>query len=225
MIAPAQDMAVAVGPFALPPLPYPDHGLEPLISSRTVQLHYRVHHKGYVDKVNLFVAGTPFAQMSLRQILLATQAKAEHTTLFESAAQAWNHAFYWQSLNPRGGGMPPPVLRAQIEASFGSVEGLRKELSVAATGLFGSGWVWLVADGARLRVVQTQNAGNPLVDHHTPLLVIDVWEHAYYLDVQNRRADYVQGILENLINWEFAAANAPVAAVVARLGLSRVAGQ
>jgi Fe-Mn family superoxide dismutase len=207
MNAQLQQMAVTASPFSLPPLPYPDNGLEPLITAKTLQLHHRVHHKGYVDKVNQLVAGTAFAQMSLRQVLLATAAKAEHGALFDNAAQAWNHAFYWHSLKPKGGGMPPAALKAQLEASFGSVEACKEALATAAKGLFGSGWAWLVADGERLRVVQTHNAGNPLVDGHKPLLVIDVWEHAYYLDVQNRRAEYVQGILENLVNWEFAAAN------------------
>lgn len=204
----AQQMVETASSFALPPLPFPDNGLEPLISARTLQLHHGVHHQGYVDKVNELVAGTSFAEMSLRQILLATSAHPEHTVLFENAAQAWNHAFFWHSLRPRGGALPAPALAAQIAASFGGVAALKEALASEAKGLFGSGWVWLVADGARLRVVQTHNAGNPLVDHHIPLLVIDVWEHAYYLDVQNRRADYVHGILENFINWDFATANA-----------------
>jgi Fe-Mn family superoxide dismutase len=204
----AQPQKMTVDPFVLPPLPYADGGLEPLISARTLQLHHGVHHKGYVDKVNQLVVGTSFAEMSLRQILLATAAKPAHTALYENAAQAWNHAFCWHSLRPRGGGPPSAALAAQIAASFGDLAGLRAALAGAARDLFGSGWVWLVSDGARLRVVPTHNADNPLVDQYTPLLVIDVWEHAYYLDVQNRRADYVQGILENLINWEFAAANA-----------------
>ena len=208
MNAQAQQIASAMHPFALPPLPYPDNSLEPVISARTLKLHHGVHHQVYVDKVNELVAGTSFAQQSLRQILLATAAQPEHTALFENAAQAWNHAFYWHSLRPRGGGLPAPALEAQIAASFGGVGALKEALAGAAKSLFGSGWVWLVSDGARLRVVSTHNADNPLVDQYTPLLVIDVWEHAYYLDVQNRRPEYVQGILENFINWEFAAANA-----------------
>ena len=207
MVAQLQQMAVTASPFTLPPLPYPDNGLEPLVSARTLQLHHRMHHKGYIDKVNQLVAGTAFAQMSLRQILMATAATPEHSVLFENAAQAWNHSFYWHSLSPKGGGAPPPVLKARIETSFGSVDALKESLAAAAKGLFGSGWAWLVDDGKLLRVVQTHNAGNPLVDQLVPLLVIDVWEHAYYLDVQNRRADYVQGILANLVNWEFAATN------------------
>jgi len=207
MVVQARHMAVTANPFALPPLPYPDSGLEPLISARTLQLHHGAHQKGYVDKVNQLVADTAFAQMSLRQIMLATSAKPDHAALFENAAQAWNHDFYWRSLKPKGGGVPPPALKGQIEASFGSVDALKKSIATEAAGLFGSGWVWLVADGPRLRVLPTHDAGNPLVDRHVPLLVIDVWEHAYYLDVQNRRADYVQGILANLVNWEFAATN------------------
>ena len=208
MNAQAQETALAMRPFALPPLPYPDNSLEPIISARTLRLHHGVHHKGYVDKVNELVAGSSFAEQSLRQILLATAAQPEHTALFENAAQAWNHAFYWHSLRPRGGGLPVLAFEAQIVASFGSVAALKEALAGAAKSLFGSGWVWLVSDGARLRVVPTHDADNPLVDQYTPLLVIDVWEHAYYLDVQNRRPEYVHGILENFINWDFAAANA-----------------
>jgi Fe-Mn family superoxide dismutase len=207
MVAQPQQLADTASPFTLPPLPYPDNGLEPLVSARTLQLHHRMHHKGYVDKVNQLVAGTAFAQMSLRQILMSTATTPEHSVLFENAAQAWNHSFYWHSLSPKGGGTPPAVLKARIETSFGSVEALKESLAAAAKGLFGSGWAWLVDDGKLLRVVQTHDAGNPLVDKLVPLLVIDVWEHAYYLDVQNRRADYVQGILANLVNWEFAATN------------------
>jgi Fe-Mn family superoxide dismutase len=198
--------AVAQG-ITLSPLPYPDNALEPLISARTVQLHHRVHQKGYVDTVNRLAAGTEHVGTSLRRILLATAAAGDDTELFNNAAQAWNHAFYWHSLSPKGGGAPPPLLRTRIEASFGTVERLKEALATAAKGLFGSGWVWLVSDGPHLQVLVTHNADNPLVEHKKPLLVIDVWEHAYYLDVQSRRTDYVQGILENLINWEFAAAN------------------
>jgi Fe-Mn family superoxide dismutase len=166
-----------------------------------------MHHRGYIDALNALVAGTEFSTMSLTQLVVATAGDAEHSALFNNAAQAWNHAFYWQSLRAPGGSPPAPTLLARIEASFGTLAALKTELAAAATAQFGSGWVWLVADGDRLRVVKTSNAENPLAAQMKPLLAIDVWEHAYYLDVQNRRADYVKQVLDQLINWEFAAHN------------------
>ena len=193
--------------FALPPLPYAESALEPVISTKTLQLHYGKHHRGYVDTLNQLVAGTPFADMSLKQIVLATAGEPEHAPIFHNAAQAWNHAFYWRSLSPKGGGVPPAVLNARIDSTFGDLEALKEELGNAATTQFGSGWAWLVLDGDKLTVVKTDNAENPLTAHMKPLLVIDVWEHAYYLDFQNRRADYVKEVIDKLINWEFAAEN------------------
>jgi superoxide dismutase, Fe-Mn family len=193
--------------FALPPLPYAENALEPVISAKTLRLHYGKHYKGYVDFLNQLVAGTPFADMSLEQLVLATAGEPEHAPIFHNAAQAWNHAFYWRSLSPRGGGFPPHALKTRVDSTFGNLEALKEELGTAATTQFGSGWAWLVFDGAKLRVVKTDNAENPLTAHMKPLLVIDVWEHAYYLDFQNRRADYVKEVIEKLINWEFAAEN------------------
>ena len=197
----------AASVFALPPLPYAENALEPVISGKTVRLHYGKHNKGYVDTLNQLVAGTPFAEMSLRQLVLATAGKPEHAPIFNNAAQAWNHAFYWRSLSPAGGGVPPLALKARIESTFGDLEALKEELGTAATTLFGSGWAWLVLDGAKLRVVKTGNAENPLTAYTKPLLAIDVWEHAYYLDFENKRADYVKRVIDKLINWEFAAEN------------------
>jgi superoxide dismutase, Fe-Mn family len=193
--------------FALPPLPYAENALEPVISAKTVRLHYAKHNKGYVDTLNQLVAGTPFADMSLKQLVLATAGKPEHAPIFNNAAQAWNHAFYWRSLRPGGGGVPPSALRTRIASTFGDLGALKEELGTAATTQFGSGWAWLVLDGAKLRVVKTGNAENPLTAHTKPLLAIDVWEHAYYLDFEYKRADYVKGVIEKLINWEFAAEN------------------
>jgi Fe-Mn family superoxide dismutase len=193
--------------FALPPLPYADDALEPVISARTVQFHYSKHNKGYVDTLNELVAGTPYADLSLEQIVLSTAQEPAHAAIFHNAAQAWNHAFYWQSLSPSCGGFLPPALKARVDSTFGSLDVLKKELSTAATTQFGSGWAWLVLDGAKLRVVKTDNAENPLTANTKPLLVIDVWEHAYYLDFQNRRADYVKGVIDKLFNWDFAAQN------------------
>jgi len=200
-------MQVATTVFTLPPLPYAENALEPIISVKTVRLHYGKHNKGYVDTLNQLVAGTPFADMSLKELVLSTAGDPEHAPIFNNAAQAWNHAFYWRSLRSGGGGVPPPALKACIDSTFGRLEALKEELGTAATTLFGSGWAWLVLDGAKLRVVKTGNAENPLTGYTKPLLVIDVWEHAYYVDYENKRTDYVKGVIEKLINWDFAAEN------------------
>jgi Fe-Mn family superoxide dismutase len=191
----------------LPPLPYGEAALGPIISAQTVRVHYGKHNKGYIDELNKLVAGTRFVGMSLQQTIQATARIAEHEPILQNAAQAWNHAFYWRSLTPTGGGVVPQVLKARINSTFGDVEGLRSELRAAALTQFGSGWAWLVLDGTKLKVVKTGNAGTPLTDQMRPLLTIDVWEHAYYLDFQNRRADYVDAVLDKLINWTFASEN------------------
>jgi len=193
--------------FALPPLPYGFADLEPVISANTLRIHYGKHHKGYVDALNKLIAETSFATMSLEQIMLATAQVSEHAAIFHNAAQAWNHTFYWHSLKADGGGEPAGALAALIKSSFGNMTTLKRELASAATSEFGSGWTWLSLEGDRLRITSTSNADNVLTERLTPLLVIDVWEHAYYLDVQNRRAEYVAGVINRLLNWEFAAAN------------------
>jgi len=192
---------------ALPPLPYADDALAPVISANTLGFHYGKHHRGYVDKLNKLVTGTEFADLSLEKIIIVTAGKPEKAAIFNNAAQTWNHTFYWNSLKPNGGGEPPASLKQKIEAAFGTVDACRKELATAATSQFGSGWAWLVQEGDKLKVVKTGNADLPLTMGMKPLLTIDVWEHAYYLDYQNRRADYVSAVLEKLINWDFAAAN------------------
>jgi len=194
----------AASPYALPPLPYVDNALEPVISANTIGFHYGKHHKGYVDNLNKLVAGTEFAGLPLWNIVTQTAGKADKTAIFNNAAQAWNHTFFWRSLKPNGAGEPSAVLKQKIEASFGTVDTCKKELATAATAQFGSGWVWLVLDGDKLKVVKTGNADLPISAGRKPLLTIDVWEHAYYLDYQNRRADYVTAILDKLINWSFA---------------------
>jgi Fe-Mn family superoxide dismutase len=198
---------VSSAPIMLPSLPYEQSALQPVISANTLSFHYGKHHKTYVDTLNKLVAGTQFSDMSLEQIIKATADQADHTAIFNNAAQAWNHTFYWHSLRPKGGGEPPAVLERLMESSFGSVEACKKELAGAAMGQFGSGWAWLVLDGGKLKVVKTGNAHTPLTQAAKPLLTIDVWEHAYYLDYQNRRADYVNAVLDSLVNWEFAAEN------------------
>jgi Fe-Mn family superoxide dismutase len=201
---------VASSSFQLPPLPYSQNALEPYISQRTIEFHYGKHHRAYVEKTNELVTGTNLAQLSLEEIMKQTAGSPEKVAIFNNAAQAWNHNFYWQSMKP-GGTKPEGELLKRIDASFGNLENLKKELLDAAVAQFGSGWTWLVADGDKLKVVKTGNADNPLVHGQTPLLTIDVWEHAYYLDYQNRRADYVKALIDNLLNWEFAAANLPKA--------------
>lgn len=191
----------------LTPLPYAENALDPVISAKTMSFHYGKHHRGYVDTLQKLVAGTTLADMSLEEIIAETSGKADHTAIFNNAAQSWNHAFYWQSLTPKGGGTPPDNLKKSIEASFGDMDTCLKALSAACVGRFGSGWAWLVKDGAKLKVINTLNAETPMTSGLKPLLTIDVWEHAYYLDYQNRRADYVKAVLDKLINWEFAAKN------------------
>ncbi len=194
-------------PLQLPPLPYGESALEPFISSRTIGFHYGKHHKGYVDNLNRLIAGTEMANMSLENIIAATEGKPAQVSIYNNAAQAWNHNFYWRSLRPGGGGEPPTALSKMIKASFGSLDACQSELANAARTQFGSGWAWLVQDGIKIKVLKTANADNPMALGMRPLVTIDVWEHAYYLDYQNRRADYVNAVIGKLLNWEFAAKN------------------
>jgi Fe-Mn family superoxide dismutase len=202
------DILRAKSPIVLPALPYPENALEPVISAKTIGFHYGKHHKGYVDTLNKLIAGTDYSDLSLEEIIRGTAGRPERIAIFNNAAQAWNHTFYWKSLAPKGGGEPPAALKQKIEASFGSVDACKKELAAAAVAQFGSGWVWLVLEGDKLKVVKTANADNPLTTAMRPLLTIDVWEHAYYLDYQNLRADYTKAVLDKLLNWEFAQQNA-----------------
>ena len=192
---------------ALPPLPWAEDALDPVISARTISFHYGKHHKTYVDNLNKLIAGTELESLPLEKIIAAVAGKADKTEIFNNAAQAWNHDFYWRSLRPSGGGEPPAALKQWIESSFATLDACKKELATAATKQFGSGWAWLVQDHGKLKVVSTSNADNPLTKGTTPLLTIDVWEHAYYLDYQNKRADHVNAVLDRLINWGFAADN------------------
>ena len=191
----------------LPPLPYADNALDPVITAHTMGFHYGKHHKTYVDNLNKLVAGTEFAGLALEQVISGSAGKADKVGIFNNAAQIWNHTFYWHSMKPHGGGEPPAVLKQKIEAAFGGLDGCKKELATAATTQFGSGWAWLVVDAGALKVVKTGNADLPMTKGMKALLCIDVWEHAYYLDWQNRRADYVNAVLDKLVNWGFAADN------------------
>jgi Fe-Mn family superoxide dismutase len=195
-------------PQILPSLPYANNALDPVISANTIGFHYGKHHKGYVDNLNKLIAGTEFADLPLEKIITKTAGKADKTAIFNNAAQIWNHTFYWKSMRSKGGGEPPASLKQKMEASFGSVDACKKELASAAVSQFGSGWAWLVLDGNELKAVKTSNAAVPLTTAMKPLLAVDVWEHAYYLDYQNRRADYVNAVLDKLTNWEFALQNA-----------------
>jgi superoxide dismutase, Fe-Mn family len=194
-------------PFALPPLPYPEDALAPVISANTLRVHHDKHHKAYVTKVNELVSGTELEGQTLEQIISAASGRSDKVELFNNAAQAWNHGFYWRSMRPKGGGKPTGKLAAMVDAAFGSIDTFKQQFADAGVKQFGSGWAWLVRDAHALKIVKTSNADLPLTKGQSPLLVIDVWEHAYYLDYQNRRPDYMQAVIDKLLNWEFAAEN------------------
>lgn len=192
--------------LVLPQLPYGYDALEPYISRATLELHHDKHHRAYVEKAKALAKELRLADQPLERIIAETAGQERHRALFNNAAQAWNHAFYWRSLKP-GGGAPQGGIAERIRRDFGSCEALVDKLASVATGQFGSGWAWLLLDGDRLEVESTSNADTPLAHGKTPLLTIDVWEHAYYLDYQNRRADYVSAVLDRLLNWDFANRN------------------
>lgn len=194
-------------PFNLPPLPYADTALEPLISANTLSFHYAKHHKTYVDNLNKLVEGKDLASMSLEEIIMASSGKADMAGVFNNAAQVWNHTFYWNSLKPNGGGKPTGAIAAAIDKDLGGYDKFKADLSAAAVTQFGSGWAWLVSDEGTLKIVKTGNAEVPLTKGQKPLLTIDVWEHAYYLDYQNLRAKYVETLIDKLLNWDFANQN------------------
>jgi Fe-Mn family superoxide dismutase len=200
-------MAHGAEPIVLPPLPYDENALAPVLSANTLGFHYGKHHKGYVDNLNKLIAGTEYADLALEKIIRAVAGKAEQAAIFNNAAQIWNHTFFWESMKANGGGEPPASLKQKIEADFGSLEACKKELAAAAVSQFGSGWAWLVLDDGKLKTMKTANAETPLTAGVKPLLTIDVWEHAYYLDYQNRRAAYVHSVIDKLLNWEAALKN------------------
>jgi Fe-Mn family superoxide dismutase len=194
-------------PFTLPPLPYAEDALAPVISSQTLSFHHGKHHKTYVETLNKLIAGTQFEGQPLEAIIAATAGKSSSTAIFNNAAQNWNHTFYWQCMKPKGGGKPQGAMAARIDAAFGSYDDFKKAFAEAADTQFGSGWAWLVVENDLLKVVKTGNAEVPFTKGQTPLLTIDVWEHAYYLDYENRRPDYVNAVIDKLLNWQFAADN------------------
>jgi Fe-Mn family superoxide dismutase len=190
--------------FNLDPLPYPKDALEPHISAETLEYHYGKHHAGYLKKLEKAIGGTPLAERSLEEIV-----RTSDGSTFNNAAQVWNHGFYWRCMKPTGGGTPSGALLKAIEHDFGSFDEFRKKFLAAANAEFGSGWAWLgrAASGDTLKVYATDDADNPLLCDDTPLLTIDLWEHAYYLDYRNERARYVQTFFDRLIDWSFVAQN------------------
>ncbi len=187
----------------LPALPYARDALAPTISEETIEYHYGKHHQAYVTNLNNMIDGTDHAEASLEEII-----RNSDGGVFNNAAQVWNHTFYWNSLSPNGGGEPSGALADAITATFGSFEAFKEKFTASAVGNFGSGWTWLVKNGAgELEIVNTSNAGTPITDTSiTPLLTVDVWEHAYYVDYRNARPAYLAKFWE-LANWDFAAAN------------------
>jgi Fe-Mn family superoxide dismutase len=194
--------------FTLAPLPYAEDALAPVISANTIGFHYGKHHKAYVDNLNKAIEGTTFVGQPLEEIIKTTLINPNRTAIYNNAAQAWNHAFYWNSMRPKGGGEPSGAIADRIKDAFGDYAKFRQEFVAAAIGQFGSGWAWLVQDkDKKLKVLKTANADTPMAQGMTCLLTCDVWEHAYYLDYQNRRPDYVNAWLDKLVNWEFAASH------------------
>jgi superoxide dismutase, Fe-Mn family len=189
--------------FELPELPWAKNALSPHISEETLDYHYGKHHAAYVKNLNGLVEGnSQLAGKSLEEII-----KSSDGGVFNNAAQVWNHTFYWNSMKPGGGGKPTGAIADAIQQSFGGYDEFRKQFAQAAATQFGSGWAWLVADGGKLEIVKTPNAETPLTTSKKPLLTIDVWEHAYYIDFRNARPTYIDTFLDHLINWDFANAN------------------
>ncbi|HUH66728.1 MAG TPA: superoxide dismutase [Syntrophales bacterium] len=191
----------------LPDLPYAKDGLAPLISANTMDFHHGKHHKAYVDNTNKLISGTDLADASLEAIIKKTVGDAAKTGLFNNAAQVWNHSFYWKCMKPKGGGKPTGKVADKINEAWGSFETFAEEFKNAGVTQFGSGWAWLVLEGGKLKVTKTANADTPIAHGVKPLLTVDVWEHAYYLDYQNRRPDYLATFVDKLINWDFVKAN------------------
>ncbi|MGK9170063.1 superoxide dismutase [Inquilinus limosus] len=198
--AAAQTAAAPTGPFKQPPLPFKEDALAPTIGAETVGLHYGKHHKAYYDQLNKLAAGTPYESMTLAEVVVKS-AEAKDAAIFNQAGQAWNHNLYWEQFVPGGPKAPQGRLAEAIAEAFGDQAGLVKATTEAAGKVFGSGWVWLVADTGKLSLVGTSNADSPFAHGGQPLFGIDVWEHAYYLDYQNRRADHVKAVMETLVNW------------------------
>jgi Fe-Mn family superoxide dismutase len=191
----------------LPDLPFTKDALAPVISANTLEFHYGKHHKAYFDNTNKLIAGTDLANDTLESIIKKTTGDAAKIGIFNNAAQVWNHSFYWQCMKPKGGGKPAGIVADKIDKAWGSFEKFAEEFKNAGITQFGSGWAWLVLDSGNLKITKTANADTPIAHGLKPLLTVDVWEHAYYLDYQNRRPDYLTAFIEKLINWDFVKAN------------------
>ena len=200
------NMMTKTGPFTLPKLPYEESALAPTISSNTMSFHYGKHHKAYVDKLNELTTGTRFVEMTLEDVVRATFNDEAKREIFNNAAQAWNHTFFWACLTPRGG-KPSGQMLAAVERDFGSYDKFAEQFAKEGVAQFGSGWVWLVASGGKLAIEKTPDAVTPMAEGKQCLLAIDVWEHAYYLDYQNRRQDFLKAVIGKLLNWDFAQQN------------------
>jgi Fe-Mn family superoxide dismutase len=203
-----ENVLKSLPPFKLPPLPYTHDALVSAISTNTITFHYQKHHQKYVTTTNELIQGTAFEKSSLEQIIKSTTGQPQHQKLFNNAGQAFNHWFYWNSLSPSGGGIPKGEISTAINTVFGSYDSFAKELFSTSSKVFGSGWTWLVKDNTgTLRIINTANGDTPITQNLTPLLTIDLWEHAYYLDYQNKRDEYVLTVIDKCINWEFASKN------------------
>jgi Fe-Mn family superoxide dismutase len=193
--------------FELPPLPYPKNALAPHMSEQTFDFHHGRHHQAYVTNLNNLIKDSPLERQSLEELIKGSYKDTTKTGVFNNAAQVWNHTFFWSSMKPHGGGAPSGNLSSAITRDCGGLDKFKEQFKATAVGQFGSGWAWLVADKGQLKIVGTPNAVTPLAEGQTALLTCDVWEHAYYLDYQNRRPDFVQAFLDHLVNWDFAAQN------------------
>jgi Fe-Mn family superoxide dismutase len=193
--------------FTLPNLPYAKDALSPHVSAETLEFHHGKHHQAYVNNLNNLVKDTPLANASLEEVIMASAKDEKQQGIFNNAAQVWNHTFFWHSMKPNGGGKPGGEIAKKIDKDFGGLEAFKEAFKSAATTQFGSGWAWLVLDGGTLKVIKTPNADLPMAHGKTAILTLDVWEHAYYLDYQNRRPDFIAAYLDKLVNWDFAEEN------------------
>jgi len=193
--------------FTLPELPYAPNALEPHITANTIGFHHGKHHQTYVTNLNNLIQGTALENEALEDIIKATAGDGSKAGVFNNAAQVWNHTFYWHSMAPNGGGEPTGAIKAKIDEDFGSYAAFKEAFKTAGATQFGSGWAWLVLESGKLKITKTPNADTPMVHGQKALLTADVWEHAYYLDYQNRRPDYLEIFLNHLVNWDFANQN------------------
>ena len=190
-------------PITFPDLPYLKDALEPYISARTFEFHHGKHHKAYVDNANKFLSESPLAKEDSETIIMKTAGDSKQVSIFNNVAQVWNHTFFWNCMKKGGGKAPSGEIGERIKKELGGYEKFVEEFKNAGVTQFGSGWAWLALDGSKLRIMKTANADNPIAHKMKPLLTVDVWEHAYYLDYQNRRPDFLSAFIDNLINWDF----------------------